>query len=65
MKVERQTYAGWKVIRLPEYELVHGIIESFGGRVKDFQQLKDEKWIMFFEMGKANRAEFEKEIYQL
>jgi hypothetical protein len=51
-------------LHLHQYPEVHGIIESFGGRVKDFaQDLHDhEDWHIFYEMSKANERDFRKEM---
>ena len=66
VKVNRQTYAGFYTINLSQYETVHGIIESFGGKVKQFtQDLENNKqWHIFFEMAKLQRVEFEAEILE-
>ena len=64
MKVERMTYANCVILSRKEYEKIHGIVEAFGGRVKDCQfNWENEDMIMFYEMSKANRLEFEKELY--
>ena len=63
-KIDRRTYCNTIISDRKEYEKIHGIIESYGGRVKDV----DYNWqtgemILFYEMGKDQREEFEKELY--
>ncbi len=63
-RVERLTYANW--IRIPsrQYERIHGTIESYGGRVKDCDfNWQEDEMVIFYEMAKSNRQEFEKELY--
>lgn len=60
VRVNKQTYADYIKIELHQYRFVHGIIEEFGGRVKQFSQdLHDhEDWYIFFEMAKLQEKEF-------
>ena len=63
MKVERMTYAGFKFSKIDYYRDIHGLIESYGGRVKDCQYKWDEKTILiFYEMTKSNEVTFESEM---
>ena len=64
MKVERMTYAKFVIMQQHEYERIHGLVTAYGGRVLDVQVNWDnEDMIMFYEMGKNQRVEFEKELY--
>lgn len=70
MKVERQTYANYHIMSLDYYEKIHGLIESYGGRVKDCQLMNNQgtfndRLVMFYEMGKSQRTEFEKELHSI
>jgi hypothetical protein len=41
--------------------MVHGLIEEFGGRIKDCQyNWENDDMIMFYEMAKAQKEEFDK-----
>lgn len=63
VKVERRTYANWYRTSLSNYEIIHGMIESYGGRVKDCTFLESaNQIIMFYELGKEQRQEFETEL---
>ena len=63
--MERLTYASTLILSRKEYTVVHGIIESFGGRIKDCQYNWDnDDMIMFYEMSKAQGQEFEKALVE-
>ena len=64
VRVQKQTYAGYIIVSLEQYELVHGIIDEFGGRVKQFSQdiKHPDDWIIFFEMAKIQRPDFEEAV---
>ena len=66
-KVQRQTYADHISINLHQYRDVHGIIEEFGGRVKQFSQDVEYPgiWIIFFEMAKTQEVEFNEALKEL
>ena len=66
-RVNRTTYASYLRISLNQYEYVHGLIEEFGGRVKQFSQdLKHlDDWLIFFEMAKSQESEFAKAFVDL
>ena len=67
MRVERQTYATYIGIDIHKYESVHGLIEEFGGRVKQFSQdIRDpDIWYIFFEMPKTQKIEFDNAMDEL
>ena len=64
VRVNRQTYANYVKIDIFEYEAVHGIIEAYGGRVKQFTQdlAYHDDWYLFYEMANLQRPEFTKEL---
>ena len=56
-------YAGFVIMDSKNYEKVHGLVETYGGRVKDCQyNWTNEKMVLFYEMIKANRGFFENEL---
>jgi hypothetical protein len=64
-RVDRLTYAKSLIISRAEYTDVHGIIEAWGGRVKDCQyNWENDDMIIFYEMAKNHREFFEKELYE-
>ena len=63
--VERKTYADFHIMQLNRYRQIHGLIESYGGRVKDFQRFDEDLWIMFYELGKEVEAPFKQELKEL
>ena len=65
IQVERKTFADFHIMKLDKYRAIHGLIESYGGRVKDFQRFDDEHWIMFYELGKDIEAPFRQELKEL
>ena len=64
VRVKRQTYANYITTSLKHYEEIHGLIEEFGGKVKQFSQdvRYNDIWYIFFEMAKLQREEFEQAI---
>ena len=63
-KVERLTYAKTIILPRQEYTDIHGLVEAYGGRVKDCQfDWNTCDMIMFYEMAKSQKEEFEKELY--
>jgi hypothetical protein len=63
MKVDRLTYADTILLYRHDYERIHGIIEAYGGRIKDCKfNWENDHLLMFFEMAKDQREEFEKEL---
>ena len=62
-KVERFVYANFVIMSPDKYTSVHGLVETYGGRVKDCQyNWTEKKMILFYEMVKANRGYFEKDL---
>jgi hypothetical protein len=56
-------YANFKIMESKDYEKVHGLVECYGGRVKDCQyNWSTKEMILYYEMVKANRGYFEKEL---
>lgn len=66
-RIVRQTYATYVQMQLRQYGEVHGIIEEFGGRVKQFSQdvSNPDIWYLFFEMPKTQKIEFDNAINEL
>ena len=66
-RIVRQTYSTYVAMQLEQYGDVHGLIEEFGGRVKQFSQdINDERlWRLFFEMPKTQKIEFDNAINEL
>jgi hypothetical protein len=63
-RIQRQTYANKIKLEWDEYEKVHGIVEAYGGRVKDCKlNWQTEEMVLFYEMPNAQREEFEKELF--
>jgi len=62
-KVERQSYADWIKIPTRVYQRVHGLVESYGGTVKDCKIVGTE-FILFYYVPKSSKEEFEKELRQ-
>jgi hypothetical protein len=62
-RVDRRTFADWLIVPLKDYRFVHGLIESYGGRIKDYKQSLDldHNWIMFFELEKESEQAFRAE----
>ena len=59
-----RTYAKTIKYDRQEHEKIHGLVKAYGGLIKDVAYvMEDDTCIMFYEMGKEQRAEFEKELY--
>jgi len=63
-KVERQSYADWIKIPPLQYQRVHGLVESYGGTVKDCKIFAPSEFILFYYVPKSSKEEFEKELRQ-
>lgn len=63
----RLTYATYVQMQLIQYGDVHGLIEEFGGRVKQFSQdvRNPDMWYLFFEMPKTQKIDFDNAMNEL
>jgi hypothetical protein len=65
LKVERQSYADFTEMPYSRerYTQVHGLVNAYGGRVLDVKfVIEQHKLILFYEMPKTAREEFDKEM---
>jgi len=64
-KVERQTYTDFIDFPSLQYRRIHGLINSYGGRVLDVKLNWDkQEMILFYEISNNQESEFEKELRQ-
>ena len=64
-RFNRAEYANYVKFPLKDYEKIHGMIDAYGGRVKDAKlNWETDQVLIFYTMAYSQRAEFEAELKQ-